>query len=97
MYLTPVTISYRIFTQKLWCETYDKKQLTKDEVKRQNVIHELFQGEEELVHNLELAEKVFTFLLSLKIMKLQFYCLEFELTESLIVFYLLKFFFEDLR
>ena len=61
MFKTHFTIFYRIFTQKLWCETYDKKQLTKEEVKRQNVIHELFQGEEELVHNLELAEKVFNF------------------------------------
>ena len=43
---------------KLWCETYDHSGLDRKELKRQEAIYELFQGECNIVQDLKLAKQV---------------------------------------
>ena len=43
---------------KLWCEIFECKDLTSDEVKRQEAIYELYQGERDIFSDLGMAKKV---------------------------------------
>ena len=48
---------FRTFV-RLWCETYDHSGLDRKELKRQEAIFELFQGECNIVQDLKLAKQV---------------------------------------
>ena len=54
---------------KLWCETFDHSGLAKMELKRQEAIYELFQGECIMVDDLKMAKQVRLGYLAISLLK----------------------------